>query len=331
MQEEGKFPRLLSELRLGLGLAALGRPGYINLGHDRDLGEDKSLEALRAHALEVLDAAWAAGIRYYDVARSYGQAEAFLTAWLLSREVPDDEVVVGSKWGYTYTAGWRVEAERHEVKEHTLAVLDRQIVESRRQLGDHLRLYQIHSATLESGVLDNQPVLDRLDELKHSGLLIGLTLSGADQGQTLARAMEIERGGRRLFDSVQATWNVLEPSCGPVLAAAQRAGMTVMVKEALANGRLTERNRDEDFEPKKQVLLGIARDQSTSIDAVALAAALAQPWAGMVLSGAARKEHLASNLGALVIQLTEDDLDKLAALAEPPKEYWGRRARLVWN
>jgi aryl-alcohol dehydrogenase-like predicted oxidoreductase len=331
MQEEGKFPRLLSELRLGLGLAALGRPGYINLGHDRDLGEDKSLEALRAHALEVLDAAWAAGIRYYDVARSYGQAEAFLTAWLLSREVPEEEVVVGSKWGYTYTAGWRVEAERHEVKEHSLAVLDRQIVESRRQLGDHLRLYQIHSATLESGVLDNQPVLDRLDELKHSGLLIGLTLSGADQGQTLARAMEIERGGRRLFDSVQATWNVLEPSCGPVLAAAQRAGVTVMVKEALANGRLTERNTDEEFAPKRQILAGIARDQSTSIDAVALAAALAQPWAGMVLSGAARKEHLASNLGALGTQLTKDDLDKLAALAEPPQEYWNRRAGLAWN
>jgi aryl-alcohol dehydrogenase-like predicted oxidoreductase len=143
--------------------------------------------------------------------------------------------------------------------------------------------------------------------------------------------MEIERGGRRLFDSVQATWNVLEPSCGPVLAAAQRAGVTVMVKEALANGRLTERNTDEEFAPKRQILAGIARDQSTSIDAVALAAALAQPWAGVVLSGAVRKEHLASNLGALAIQLTEDDLDKLAVLGEPPQEYWDRRAGLVWN
>jgi hypothetical protein len=32
--------------RLGLGLAALGRPGYLNLGHGADLGTDRSVEAL---------------------------------------------------------------------------------------------------------------------------------------------------------------------------------------------------------------------------------------------------------------------------------------------
>ena len=33
---------------IGLGLAAIGRPGYINLGRDRDLGEDRAVETLRA-------------------------------------------------------------------------------------------------------------------------------------------------------------------------------------------------------------------------------------------------------------------------------------------
>ena len=60
--------------RLGLGLAALGRPGYINLGHGDDVGPDKSVAALRGRAHAVLDAAWARGIRYFDAARSYGEA-----------------------------------------------------------------------------------------------------------------------------------------------------------------------------------------------------------------------------------------------------------------
>ncbi|HEY8338570.1 MAG TPA: aldo/keto reductase, partial [Egibacteraceae bacterium] len=92
---------------LGLGLAALGRPGYLNLGHADDLGRDRSVEALRARAWEVLDAAWALGVRIVDAARSYGRAEEFLAGWLAARERAPQDLVVSSKWGYTYTAGWR--------------------------------------------------------------------------------------------------------------------------------------------------------------------------------------------------------------------------------
>ena len=66
---------------LGLGLAALGRPGYINLGHDGDVG-DTDVDAMERHAHEVLDAAYEGGVRYFDAARSYGRAEAFLASWL---------------------------------------------------------------------------------------------------------------------------------------------------------------------------------------------------------------------------------------------------------
>jgi len=46
--------------RIGLGLAALGRPGYLNLGHGADLGTDRSVDALRTRSFAVLDAAYAA-------------------------------------------------------------------------------------------------------------------------------------------------------------------------------------------------------------------------------------------------------------------------------
>src|SRR5262249_42256748 len=199
----------------------------------------------RAHA--VLDAAGAAGVRYSDAAGSYGRAEEFLGRWLAARRVPPRAVTVGSKWGYVYTAGWRVVAEKHEVKEHSLPVLRRQYAESRGLLGSHLGLYQVHSATPDSGVLDNRDVLGELARLKVDGVRVGLSLSGPRQGETLRRALAVAIDGVRLFDCVQATWNLLERSAGPALAEARAAGMGVVIKEALANGRLTARNEDPAY------------------------------------------------------------------------------------
>lgn len=148
---------------IGLGLAAVGRPGYINLGRDDDLGADRSVDALRARSHELLDAAYAQGVRYFDVARSYGRSEEFLAQWLAANPGIDD-VVIGSKWGYTYTADWSTDAERHEVKDHTLATYERQRAESDALLGDRLDLYQIHSLTPDSPALTDKELHARLAE-----------------------------------------------------------------------------------------------------------------------------------------------------------------------
>lgn len=325
----GRTPLAVS--RIGLGLAALGRPGYINLGHAADLNRQYDVSVMRAHAHDVLDAAWAAGIRYFDAARSYGRAEEFLGSWLADRHIAPASVTVGSKWGYTYTAGWRVDADQHEVKDHSLAVLTRQLDESRTTLGAHLDVYHIHSATLESGVLANAEVLAALARLKETGLLIGLTLSGPRQAEALAVAIEIAVSGRRLFDSVQATWNLLERSAGTALQGAHEAGMGVIIKEALANGRLTARNNDPAFAAQRRRLLEVAERLRTSPDALALAAVLAQPWVDTVLSGAASTAQLRSNVVALQAQWDDTVADQLQCLAEDTDEYWAIRSRLPWN
>src|SRR6202011_5227068 len=228
---------------IGLGLAALGRPGYITLDREKDLGSDRSVEALERRSHKVLNAAYDAGIRYFDAARSYGYAERFLASWLKQRALPPKTVTVGSKWGYTYVGDWQVDARVHEVKDHSLAALRRQIQESRALLGEYLGLYQIHSATLESGVLDNRDVLVKLARLRADGLVIGLSVSGPRQADVIRRALEVEVDGVNPFQSVQATWNVLEPSAGPALAEAHDAGWGVIIKEALANGRLASQDR----------------------------------------------------------------------------------------
>lgn len=316
---------------MGLGLAALGRPGYINLGHKKDLNQNYDVAAMERHTHTVLDAAWDEGIRYFDAARSYGRAEQFLASWLEARALAPEDVVVGSKWGYTYTAGWQVDAEVHEVKEHSLPVLQRQIKESRSLLGSHLDLYQIHSATLRSGVLENRPVLDELARLRETGLRVGLTLSGENQGQTLQRALEVTYDGRLLFDTVQATWNLLERSAEAALRAAHEAGMGVIVKEALANGRLTPRNDDPAFAQQMDLLRSVATELETTVDALALAAVLARPWAGVVLSGAATLEHVQANVQALSVTLDEPRLARLEPLVEDAGTYWQTRSELAWN
>lgn len=304
---------------LGLGLAALGRPGYINLGHGGDLGGETDVDAMEARAHEVLDAAYAGGIRYFDAARSYGMAESFLASWFDRREIEPGQVTVGSKWGYTYTADWRIDAESHEVKDLSAGTLRRQLAESRATLGEHLRLYQIHSATLEGGVLEDRAVLDELARLRNDGIVVGLTATGRRQRETIERAV-----GTRAFDAVQATWNLLERSAEAALVAAHDAGLTVIVKEALANGRLTSRGDTE-------LILDAARERGVEPDALALAAALARPWADVVLSGAATVGQIESNLGARTIRYDEELARMLAPLAEEPETYWATRAGLAWN
>lgn len=312
---------------IGLGLAAIGRPGYINLGREEDLGSDRSIDVLRQRAHDLLDAAYARGIRYVDVARSYGLAEEFLASWLDRRSFPSGHVTVGSKWGYRYNANWRVGAEVNEIKDHSLANLRRQLAESHALLGDRLRLYQIHSATLESGVLEDGDVLGELTRLGNSGLAIGLSVSGPRQADVIRRALEIRVDGRTPFASVQATWNPLEPSVGPALAEAKAAGWGVIVKEALANGRLSPRPPQSLSAP----LASLARRLGRTADAVAIAAALAQPWSDVVLSGAVTPGQLSSNVAAVDVALSPDDLSELAVLVEPPELYWATRASLAWT
>lgn len=94
----------------------------------------------------------------------------------------------------------------------------------------------------------------------------------------------------------------------------------------MANGRLAQ--PDQDLE---RALAPIAESTGASYDAIALAAALHQPWPATVLSGAATTEQLTSNLRAATVTLTPGDLDALAGLAEPPAQYWAHRSRLPWT
>lgn len=303
--------------RLGLGLAAVGRPAYITTdrGHDLGDGDSRSVEAMceRTHAL--LDEAWALGIRYVDAARSYGYAERFLGSWLAAHPERRAELIIGSKWGYEYVGGWRMDATVHERKEHSAAMLETQWPETLAALGSAPDYYLIHSVTPESPALGDPAVLGLLREIAGDGVRVGISTSGPHQGDVVDEARQLADSP---FSVVQATWNLREQSAGPALARAHAAGWTVVVKEALAGGELARLETDE------------LADLAVGLDgaALALGVARAQPWADIVLSGAVTISQLRKGAAA---SPREIDAEMLGRWAGDSDDYWRRRAARPWR
>jgi aryl-alcohol dehydrogenase-like predicted oxidoreductase len=321
--------------RLGLGLAAIGRPAYITAGRAKDLGEgaDRSVDALRARAHKLLDAAWWLGIRYVDAARSYGFAEQFLGSWLAAHPGYRDELTIGSKWGYEYSGDWQLDAPQQERKDHSPAMFDRQWAETLEALGTEPDVYLVHSLTMQSPALDDSVLLDRLRSLRDSGVRVGFSTSGPEQAAVIERALGMVDSP---FSAVQSTWNLLEPSVGDALAAANDAKWLVVVKEVLANGRLTNRATGADAgsvdgsipDAAAAAAAALAAEDGQRLDGFAIGTAVAHPWADIVLTGAVTRKQLKQNLDARAPSIDEE---RLATLAVPAEQYWAARAARPWS
>lgn len=276
---------------------------------------------------EVLDAAYAGGIRYIDVARSYGRAEEFLAAWLESR--PDvSDVVIASKWGYRYVGDWRLDAGVHEVKDHSIGAFDTQLRESRSLLGSRLALYQVHSVTEDSPVLTDKRLHEALTTLRNSGVAVGLSTSGPRQAETIRAAIDLAVDGMPLFSSVQSTWNLLETSAGDALARAHEAGVSVVIKECFANGRLIPGSADLSAGVRRAAQ--IASDLDVGLDQLAIAAAVQQPWASRALSGAVTAAQIESHCSGAGFDLDPDVRAQLSQVTERPARYWAARSDRAW-
>ncbi len=109
-------------MNLGLGMAAIGRPHYINVRTNTIA--KSSVNELKTDGFRVLDEAYKLGVRYFDTAPGYGLAENLLIDWLANKN--DESIEVATKWGYTYTANFDKNATVHEVKEHSISKLKEQ-------------------------------------------------------------------------------------------------------------------------------------------------------------------------------------------------------------
>mmetsp|Transcript_23005 Transcript_23005/g.32210 ORF Transcript_23005/g.32210 Transcript_23005/m.32210 type:complete len:337 (-) Transcript_23005:38-1048(-) len=326
--------------RMGLGMAALGRPGYINLDRTDIFGkEERTVETMQNQANKVMDKLFSISSSttttetrpWLDCARSYGLSEKFVGEYLRSKNITPDDVYVSSKWGYTYVADWNVQldaGEPHEVKDHSVENFLKQVEETAQFLGEYVDLYQIHSATFESGVLTDPRVHEALAKCrKERGWSIGLSVSSPKQGDVLREAMKLKTPENEpLFDSVQCTYNVLEQRAGETLLEAHNAGLDVIIKEGFANGRIFSNDSVSKYSTKLQC----------EPDQLALGCILAQPFEPRVLSGAVTESQLESNYKALQVSETlKGDQTLLKEIMDsclmPSENYWSERSALTWN
>ena len=244
--------------RLGLGLAALGRPGYINLGHSVDLGGDLDVGADGGSGLRGPRPRVVAGRPLFRCRAVVWPGRGVLI------------VLAGVEGCRAGVGGGRIEVgiylhrrmeergrpPRGQRTTRSPRSVARPSRETRATLGPQPRaLPDPFGDPGKRPCSTTGPVREELARLRAEwGWRVGLSLTGPRQGETLRKALEVEVDGHLLFDAVQATWNLLETSACPALAEASASGLGVIVKEGLANGRLTARNVEPEFLASKAIL-----------------------------------------------------------------------------
>ena len=161
-------------------------------------------------------------------------------------------------------------ATQHEVKEHSVAKLSEQWAYSK-QLLPALNTYQIHSATLETGVLENQAILTQLAKLKREhNLLIGLTTTGTNQVEVIRKALDVRVDGIAIFDVFQVTFNVLDQNLASVASELHQQDKRIIIKEAMANGRVFPNVAYPHYAALYKALDDMAQRYGVGVDAIAL-------------------------------------------------------------
>jgi len=314
--------------KLGLGTAAIGRPLYINIKQERTL-DRFSKQNFIDNRIKLLNLAYDNGIRYFDTAPGYGIAEQILIDWISEKDDPTIEIA--TKWGYTYIANFDPIATKHEIKEHSLEKLNEQWDKSK-SLMPLLTTYQIHSATLETGVLNNIPILNRLAEIKNKfGLQMGITSTGFNQSEVLKKALDVEVGGKALFDVFQVTYNIFDQSISSLTEEIVGRNKKLIIKEALANGRVFPNNKYPNYNLAYEYLNKLALKYNVGVDAIALRFCIDSIPLYKVLSGASTELHIKDNMKILDFKLEDEDIAILKKLATKPEYYWNERKQLIWN
>jgi aryl-alcohol dehydrogenase-like predicted oxidoreductase len=313
--------------KIGLGTAAIGRPQYININQESRGSFHR--EDFEEKGRQVLDVGYQQGVRYFDTAPGYGLAEQLLIDWL--KEKRDETIEVASKWGYAYVANFDPNATVHEIKDHSLNQLIQQW-EKTKELLPYVTTLQIHSATFETGVLNDKEVLNKLAEIKSEyNILIGLTTTGNNQVEVIKYAMDVCVDDVALFDAYQVTYNILDQSLTEVSDMLTSDGKRMIIKEALANGRVFKNVNYPQYNSLYLSLAEMSKKYGVGIDAIALRFCIQSIEPFIVLSGASQPSQLTENLNSNDFILEEEDIIKLKSFKIDPKTYWAERKLLQWN
>ncbi len=199
---------------LGYGAFKIGRNVAAKYDRAYELPDDATVEKLLSGVLDL-------GINYIDTAPAYGTSEERIGKSIAHRR---REFILSTKVGEFFDEG----VSRHDFS--TAAI--RQSVEAslRRLRTDVLDLVFIHASRDDLRILDQTDVVATLMSLRDAGQVRGIGLSGY--------TAEAFRAALEWADAVMVEYHPGEESLALVIDEAHARGVAVIVKKALASGRL---------------------------------------------------------------------------------------------
>jgi aryl-alcohol dehydrogenase-like predicted oxidoreductase len=270
----GRTGLMVSEI--GLGALEIGRDWGIVAG---DLGKPHEEEAIR-----VLEHATRLGINLIDSARAYVLSEERIGRALASGRLRRDQIILTTK------AGEHFDEKTGSVYDYSYEAILLSLEESLDLLHvPYVDLMQIHSAPLEA--VRSGEAIRALQDSRKAGKCRYVGASFEDDQACLEA---IATGD---YDTIQVNYNLLErASAEPLIAAAGRADVGVLIKQPLARGLLTSKYVHAPAAERERVApyLFLQREGQTLSDG-ALRFVLSNPGVHSVLCGSKRPEHLESN------------------------------------
>jgi aryl-alcohol dehydrogenase-like predicted oxidoreductase len=316
--------RRLGRTSLELSRIGLGCGNFGGIGSAPELFGRGETEK---EASALMDAAWAAGVNFFDTAASYGggRSESWVGRWRRDRGA---DVVLSTKVFWSVTGD---PTDRGLSRDRVL----RELEGSLGRLGvDRVQMYLTHEPDPDTPI---EETLQALDELVRAGKVeaIGASQIGASE---LLEALQVsDTNASARFDWVQNELNLLDPrGQDEVLAICRREGLGFTPFSPLAGGWLTGKyERDAPYpsdsrmalrpEPYEELVREstfraldtfrrAADARGTEPATLAIAWLLAHPDVTAVVVGPRRPEQLRSALEAVELRLSESECEELAAI-----------------
>lgn len=290
---------------------------------------------------ELVSRALDAGINFFDTANvySYGESEEILGQSLKNNDVERSSVVLATKvfgpMSEEASGGDGDVNNRGLSRQHIMAAAEASL----ERLGtDYIDLYQVHGWDPATPI---EETLRTLSDLVRMGKVNYIGVSNWT-ARHIAKALEVSRAHDwEAFSSLQAYYSLVGRDLEhELLPLTREEGLGVLPWSPLSGGFLSgkytrenqspegARRAEFDFPPVDErgfdavdELQEIASKKNASVAQVALAWLLHQEGVTSVILGANKMSQLEDNLGAVQIELTDEELSRLSATTEPPKLY----------
>lgn len=296
--------------------------GCMNFGWGTE--EDESIRTIHA----AIDA----GINFLDTANVYGRGSSeTVTGKALAMEGRRDRVVLATK-----VHGTMADDDPNASGNHRFHII-RQCEDSLRRLQtDRIDLYQIHRP--QPGIPIDE-TLRALDDLIRAGKVLYIGSSTYAAWQLIESLWVAKELGLNRFVCEQPPYNLLDRRIErELIPFCQTYGFGVIPWSPLAGGLLTGKYRKGQPRPEgsryadkpapfgrdneqaldvAEQLVGLAEKKGCSAASLALAWVLRQSGVTSPIIGPSRFEQLGENLGALEVEITEEDRAKIDSLVPP--------------